>query len=200
MSLESVKQAYQEWEIFESEPNKALKDEINEVFLHPNKESDEFFENVVSDCTPEGTDGFWVGIAIKYSHREGVNKTITLGYLESIISNWKKFWVVGGHISSAASMLGSIAPYPNQVLADAIEAERYNPDYEWGGEGNLDKISSNSLRAAAYGGYIMTATDYQTGFDAGQAIKASGKQPTVAMAEEFIAKWRKDHEKKAASR
>ncbi|MDP9765396.1 hypothetical protein [Deinococcus enclensis] len=44
-------------------------------------------------------------------------------------------------------------------------------------------------RAAAFGAYVMTATTFDHGLNAGRQVKASGRRPTRGDAEALIRAW-----------
>lgn len=93
--------------------------------------------------------------------------------------------VIGGHLGTAASTLGRIARYPNTVLAQTLEGA---PDGRPGLVDDEDLVQF--IRTSAYGAYIMTGTDFQTGFDAGVAFRNSGQVSSLERAERVIAAWR----------
>lgn len=191
MTLDKIAQSYNNWVAYETVPSPELKDLLIRLNEHPTAEADRFFADIVEKYS-EDTDVFWIQKAIAYA-QSAKDKTVSRGYLEQLLSDYSRYGVLGPVLNTACSHLGMIAEYPNQVLAQTIEAEH---PVSYPGE----EIVIFGVRTAAYGGYIMTVTGFQTGFDAGQALKASRRQPTLAQAEEFIAQWCAAHPESKPSR
>lgn len=186
-SLSDAREKYSTWDL-DSEITDEIQDWIDKTFENPdNSDLLEFAEYAIYDFTIEKST-LWLDWAINYLWRGRVdNKKISL--LEKILTDYEKYKDSGTSRNRAASILGDIAPYPNSTLKNSIVFDDSADESEW------NKESIKQFRAAAFGGYIMTATDFQTGIDAGRAIKASGEMPTVEKAEEIIAQWCKEHGK-----
>lgn len=184
MTLDKIAQAYTDWVAYETNPSPQLKDQLARLNERPTAEADRFFADLVKKYS-EATDVFWIQQAIAYA-QSATDKAVAQQYLEQLLSDYSRYGVLGPVLKTACSRLGMIAKYPNQVLAQTIEAEH---PISYPGE----EIVIFGLRTAAYGGYIMTVAGFQPGFDAGQAMKASQRRPTLAQAEEVIAQWRAAH-------
>ena len=92
-----------------------------------------------------------------------------------VLDHPERYAVLSGVYGAAASYLGSIAPYPNKALLRLM----LRPDC---GNEEMDDVL-RFARAAAFGAYGMTATTIDHGFQAGRAVKASGRRPTREEAE-----------------
>lgn len=181
MSVQALKHAYATWTEFQSMPSPALKAALKAVMRAPSTDADDFFHAAVT-AYRDGADGFWVDHAIRYaqSARDPVRAQ---AWLEAILLHDHPYRSLGALRSAAATTLGTLAAYPNAALAWTIHAAGE-------ADGESGALCRHFLRAAAYGAYIMTATDFDTGLAAGRALEASGGEPTVRLAEAFIARHR----------
>jgi len=91
-----------------------------------------------------------------------------------------RYWNLGALLGTVVTQLSRIASYPNPTLGRTIEFERDPVD-------EVDRMNLRILRSTAYGAYIATATDFLTGRDVGNEVESRNIQPTVAMAERFVA-------------
>lgn len=189
MKLSEIKEMYSTWNLFESEPTEELQEWHTETLNQrnsPDSEVIQFAYYVIDDFHVEKS-AYWIDWAIMFiGHTKGSAKNIE--YLEKIITDLEKYGVLTSTLGKAASRLGDIAPYPNEVLRKTIELD-IEPHEDWGPR------FIPMLRASAYGAYITTVTDFQTGLDAGRGMKASGEIPTVEKAEAFITKWHQENSK-----
>ena len=195
MDLSVVKTAHANWQNFASVPGPELKKALSGLSEHPTPEATAFFSSVVQDFDPDDTDGYWIQQAIKYAGNLKSNPEEAIHYLETMLGNYQRYRVIGSSLGTAAYSLGRIASYPNAVLARAMEGDAQD-HYVPSAPEDEDADLVTFIKKSAYGAYIMTATDFQTGFDASQELKESPRQPTVRMAEDFISKWRESHDQR----
>ncbi|THF69932.1 hypothetical protein E7T06_09820 [Deinococcus sp. Arct2-2] len=145
----------------------------------PNTELDTLFRDVVYAFN-EASDGFWINYAIQYAPQAKEPET-ALEYLEYIVGHPELYGVLGGRFSAAASTLGKVAPYPNAALRQLMtQPETGNEEADF---------DVQYARAAAFGAYVMTATSFEYGLEAGRAIRDKGEQPTLEKAEALIRAW-----------
>ncbi|MFC4426800.1 hypothetical protein [Deinococcus navajonensis] len=182
MTTERAEGSWKNWIPF-SEPEEALITDLEASLRFPNTTWDEFYHDVIRSFH-EDSDFFWIGYAIKYSSR-AIDKAGAAADLEWILNHPETYGVLGGLFGSAASYLGLIAAYPNQTLLTLMQA----PDR---GDEDIDAVLEFA-RAAAFGAYVATATDFDFGMRAGRQVKASGRRPTPEQAEKLIRQWREQH-------
>lgn len=181
MDFEQIVEEYQNWQDYETTPSRELKDGIISLSSNPSKEVDSFFKDIISNFSEE-KDIFWLDKAVKYS-QSALDKKLALSYLTEIVSRPEKFGFIGSLLGSAATYIGMIAEYPDQTLVNILSDEI-----------NFSKVKPSTvhfLKSSAYGAYIMTATDFYTGLNAGREMEASDMTPDLHMAEQFIADLRK---------
>lgn len=186
MKIEELIDIYTSWKDFEDEPTDELQQILDDFSKNQSDESDAFFWKIIHDFDND-KDGFWLDSAIRYMHY-CKDKDFAQSSLEEIVGDYEKFGGLGTGINSAANFLGEIASYPNDVLKSAISSSIDTSDPS-------EILAHRLFRASAYGAYIMTATDFETGLEAGRAIKDSEEMLTILRAEEFIRKWRAKHGK-----
>jgi len=187
--LTVVETAHAGWRNFDSFPESELKAALGRLSEQPTPGATAFFASVVANFDPDDTDGFWIQQAIGYAGTLGRASPDAVHYLEAILGDYRRYSVLSGLIGTAAYALGRIADHPNTLLVRAIEGDSvgfYAPPAAEDDDAELVAF----VRAAAYGAYIMTPTDFQTGFDAAQELKGSRRRPTVELAEQVIGSWR----------
>lgn len=178
MNFTQIQQTYSHWSPFQ-DPEPELVAALEESLESPDEAWDRLYEQAVDDFD-DTADGFWIEYAIKYFARtKDVRRGTTC--LERILNNPDRYAVLGGMFSAAASYLGKIATYPNAVLRKMMETA------DTGNEAR--DFDLQYARAAAFGGYVMTATSFDYGLNAGRAILAEGRKPTVEEAEKLIRDW-----------
>ena len=170
-----VRAAWATWVTF-SDPDPDLDAELKAALLHPSPSWDAFFHDVIH-AFGEDSDVFWINVAFRYASR-ATDRAQAIQDLEHVLDHPERYAVLSGLYGAAASHLGCIAPYPN----DALLRLMLRPDC---GDEEMDDVLRFS-RAAAYGAYVMTATTVDHGFQAGRALKASGRRPTREGAEALI--------------
>ena len=176
MDFEQIVEEYQNWQDYETTPSRELKDSIIALSSNPSKEVDLFFKNIVSNFSEE-RDIFWLDKAVKYS-QSASDKELALSYLTEIVSKPEKFGFIGSLLGSAATYIGMIAEYPDQTLVNILSDEI---DFS-----TIKPSTVHFLKSSAYGAYIMTATDFYTGLNAGREMEASDTTPDLHMAEQFL--------------
>ncbi len=175
MDLNDLKRAYQE----RSRKTEAIEDALEYVFRNPDQDSDAFFFSIIDDYQPEDR-SFWIKQAITYANK-AVDQRTSQKKLEGILEQPQRYWNLGALLGTVATQLGRIADYPNRTLGKAIE-------FSYQAVTESEQMILQILRSAAYGAYIATATDFHVGRDAGNEVESRKIQPTLAMAEDFIAK------------
>lgn len=184
MKLNDLVSTYTNWQDYEDEPTEEIISALDSLEESQNDDTNAFFQRIIDDFSEE-KDAFWVMKAIDYMHH-AKDKKFARDNLEKVITDYLKFGVLGAGLGKAASYLGIIAEYPNSALKHAIERMIRTDD-------TSEILAHRLFRASAYGAYIMTATDFQTGLEAGRMMKDSAGTPTVKAAEQVIAQWRKGH-------
>lgn len=180
---DQVRAAWATWVPF-SDPDPDLDAELEAALLHPSPTWDAFFHEVIH-AFDETSDGHWIEYALRYASR-ATDRTQAIRDLEHVLDHPERYLVLGGPYSAAASHLGRIAPYPNEALLRLML--RPNTGEEWT---DFDLVFA---RAAAFGAYVMTATTFDHGLNAGRQVKASGRRPTREDAEALIRAWQGQQE------
>lgn len=177
--MTDIKTIYETWMPFESCPTAELKATLRDAIARPTPEWDTFFRQIVDDFDDE-SDAFWINYSIKYA-QSACDRNMAIAWLEQILTHPERYGVLGGVFGSAASTLGMLAPYPNQVLRRTITLqETGNPEMD---------AELPFARAAALGAYVMTGTTVDYGFEVSRQFQASGEVPTVEKAEALIRAW-----------
>ena len=180
--LEKCRRIWTYWLPF-SEPEGSLLADLDASLLQPDRQWDEFYHDVIHSFDKE-SDFFWIGYAIKYASRT-VDKQGAVNDLEWILGHPERYGVLGGLFSAAASYLGLIASYPNTALLNLMQATDT-------GDEDIDDVLQFA-RAAAFGAYVTTATDFDFGMNAGRQAKFSAERPSLEQAERLIWQWREQH-------
>ena len=186
MNIQELRHAFKQWRPFE-EASPELLAALEHSLQHPSAELDVFFSEVVYAFDAE-SDIFWINYAIKYSPR-AQNPALALKYLEHIVMHPEIYIDLAGLFGSAATSLGRLAAYPNRALGQLITAADL-------GNEESDFVLQHA-RASAFGAYIMTATTFDYGLEAGRAMRDSGEQPTLERAEALIRDWPGSHGSKS---
>lgn len=174
-----IKTIYETWMPFESSPTAALNATLRNAMEHPTPEWDAFFRQIVDDFD-DASDAFWITYSIKYA-QSACDRNMAMAWLEQILTQSERYGVLGGVFGMAASYLGMLATYSNEVLRRTITLqETGNPEMD---------AELPFARAAALGAYVMTATTVDYGFEVGRQFQASGEVPTVEKAEALIRAW-----------
>lgn len=182
MTIERARRSWEHWIPF-GKPEDALVADLEMSLSHPEKKWDELYHDVIRSFD-EDSDFFWIGYAIKYASR-AIDKQRAAEDLEWILNHPERYGVLGGLFGSAASYLGLIASYPNAALLNLMQA----PDT---GDEDIDDVLQFA-RAAAFGAYITTATNFDFGINAGRQAKSSDQRPSPEQAERLIRQWREQH-------
>lgn len=174
--MRDLKTIYESWVPFESFPTAELKTTLRDAMDHPTPEWDTFFRQIVDDFDDE-SDAFWIKCSIKYA-QSACDRNMAIAWLEQVLTQPERYGVLGGVFGMAASYLGMLATYPNEVLRRTITLkETGNPEMD---------AELPFARAAALGAYVMTATTVDYGFEVGRQFQANGELPTVEKAEALI--------------
>lgn len=180
---DQVRAAWATWAPF-SDPAPDLDAELEAALLHPSPTWDAFFHEVIH-AFDETSDGHWIEYALRYASR-ATDRTQAIQDLEHVLDHPDRYLVLGGLYSAAASHLGRIAPYPNEALLRLMR----RPDC---GDEEMDAVLRFS-RAAAFGAYVMTATTFDHGLNAGRQVMASGRRPTRQDADALVRAWQVQQE------
>lgn len=185
LTISDVKKIYQTWDL-DSDPSDDLQDWLSESLNHPDRdELIELSKFFIEDFSPSKSP-YWLNWSIKYLRRGEITKE-KMDQIAYVVTNYEKFKYSGSARDSAARFLGDMSHYPNDILRNAISFKDHEDESE------VNQLAVIYFRAAAYGGYVMTATDFRTGLEAEREIKASGEIPTVGKAEQIITEWREKH-------
>ena len=177
--MRDLKTIYETWMPFESSPTAELNATLRDAMEHPTPEWDAFFRQIVDDFDDE-SDAFWINYSIKYA-QSACDRNMAIAWLEQVLTQPERYGVLGGVFGMAASYLGMLATYPNEVLRRTITLqETGNPE--------MDAELSFALAAALWA-YVMTGTTVDYGFEVSQQFQASGEVPTVEKAEALIRAW-----------
>lgn len=176
MTLDDLQRAYQA----ESGRTDAIDDALQAVFSHPDQASDAFFFSIIDDYQPEDR-SFWIRQAVTYANK-AADRRASQARLEAILEQPQRYWNLGALLGTIATQLGRIAEYPNQVLGRTIE-------YPGHATTDSDRMVLKMLRAGAFGAYVATATDFHYGRNAGNEVESRNLHPTLAMAEDVIARY-----------
>ncbi|WP_407572769.1 hypothetical protein [Deinococcus altitudinis] len=162
--------------------DQAFEDDVAWLKEHASEDTDRFSTRIVDDFT-EDTDVIWLQSALQYA-TWALDRVMTIRYLEHSLTDRERTGVASSLYAMAAGYLGTIAPYPSRVLAELMEVTELTETEE----DDTDLLLF--VRSGAFSGHIMTATDFQTGFDVGLDLESRGVLPTVQMAEQWLARRR----------
>lgn len=182
MTVELAQQAFEHWTPFE-DPSEELVGALNDSLQQPTAQWDELYRRAVHAFNAE-SDGFWIEYAIKYASRAS-NPATAVAYLEHIVTHAGRYAALGGLFGAAVTRLGMVAPYPSAVLGTLMTTPP-------SGDDEVD-ATLDLARPAAFGAYVMTGTDFETGLNAGRQVRAAGTRPSVEQAEQLIRQWKAAH-------